>query len=80
MSQQTYHVGLLAVKTANGHKAIFQFRKCIDFLDCEILEYLGERVQSKAEARRKAAEARPLILASLNRQFPRKHFTSIVID
>jgi len=72
-----YHVGLLVV----GHTAVFQYRRCVDFLSCEILKYYGKRETTKALARgllQLGGQVTPLM--QLNKDFPGRNFTKIVID
>lgn len=72
---RTYHVGLLAA----GDTAVFQFCRSKDHLDCEILEYLGERMTTKAAAARRIRTDRPRILAQLQHDYPRKNFARVCI-
>lgn len=73
---KTYHVGLLA----SGHKAVFQYRRSVDYLSCEILEYYGTRESTKTSARARLAECKAVILASLNDRYPGRNFTTVIVD
>lgn len=73
---KTYHVGI----HASGTTAVFQYRRCIDFLSCEILEYLGERATTKAAVKARLKEGYAGILKELNDKHPGRNFTRIVID
>lgn len=72
----TYHVGLLQ----HGRKAIFQYRRSVDFLDCEILEYYGERASTKKAARERLRECRQSVLDGLNARYPGRNFRCVVVD
>lgn len=76
----TYHVGLFAKRSRKGTLAIFQFRRTVDELDCEILEYLGERSTTKEAARQRLADTKSHVLEQLNREYPRKNFQDVRID
>jgi hypothetical protein len=71
-----YHVGLLAV----GDTAVFEFRRCIDFLNCEILKYLGVRETTKRAARERLKATKATALAELQREYPARGFKYIRID
>lgn len=80
-STNCYHVGLLATLKRDGtYTAVFQYRRTIDELDCEILWYAGFRNRTKAEARRRLEGTREKVLADLNRTYPKKQFTNVRID
>ena len=65
---RTYHVGLLQVKRV----AVFQFCRSVDELDCEILEYLGERETTKRVARARLAATKEKVLSQLGRDYPHR--------
>ena len=73
---KTYHVGL----AIEGRTAVFQFRRCIDYLSCELYEYLGERLTTKAAARERLQPMRDKVLADLRAQYPNKDLRRIRID
>lgn len=64
-----YHVGLYLT---SGGTAVYQFKKKIDFLNCEILEYLGIWDTTKKEARGRLRKSRLLALAELWDKYPHK--------
>ena len=80
MKTRTYFVGLRAQEMPGGHRAVFEYRNSLDFLSPEIISYMGERIGSKAEAKRKLAATKPQVLETLNRFYPRKHFIAVKID
>jgi len=71
-----YHVGLLQ----RGRTAVFQFRRSVDFLDCEILDYAGERETTKAAARARLRAEWPAVLRQLRAEWPERDFRRIVVD
>ena len=71
-----YHVGLLKV----GRTAVFQYRRSVDNLDCEILQYFGERETTKAGARARLKETRAAVLALVRRDYPTKRFDYVRVD
>jgi len=71
-----YHTGLVAV----GHTAVFQFRRCVDFLSCDLLKYTGLRYTTKKAARERQKIYGAKALEQLNAEFPGRNFTRIVID
>ena len=73
---KTYHVGLLQ----RGRTAVFQYRRSVDFLDCEILKYYGERVTSKAAARARLRADLKTAIGALRSSFPERDFRRVVID
>jgi hypothetical protein len=82
MKQSIYHIGLVkGIKQgiySNGHKAdtvIIQLRKNIDFLSCELWEYLGERETTKKDYKNKSSD----ILQWINQKF-KTEFKHIIID
>ena len=72
---KTYHVGL----RQEGKTAVFEFRRCIDYLSCEILEYLGERETTKAAAKLRLKQTYLSVLAQLHHDYPNR-FTRVVVD
>jgi hypothetical protein len=75
-NNKTYHVGLVV----NKNKAILQFRRTIDELSCEILEYYGEYVTTKKEAKERLQFSRIRCLKQLNEEFPNRNFVEVRID
>ena len=75
MKTPVYHVGLLQV----GRAAVFQYRRSVDFLDCEILKYFGTRETTKTTARKRLKETRSAVLAQLRADYPNR-FDSVRID
>lgn len=83
----TYHVALIkgTGRTAywgNGHKAdtvIVQARRNIDYLDCEIWQYMGERETTKVALRARIMGDKARFLSDLNRRHG-THFTRVVFD
>jgi hypothetical protein len=77
---KTYHVGLLQV----GNTAVFQFREDKDCLSCEILDYFGEREQTKTAAKVWLKETYQKVLATVNDMYPgpntSRRFTKVRID
>jgi hypothetical protein len=76
MKTPIYHVGLLK----RGSVAVFQHVLSKDSISCELIEYYGEREGTKEEAKRKLAENRSDILASLQQEHPQFNFTSVRIE
>lgn len=71
-----YHTGLLA----QGRTAVFQFRRSVDFLSCELLEYYGKRQTTKKAARERLMARKEQALAELNTRHPGRNFRRIVVD
>lgn len=71
-----YHVGL----RVDGNTAVFEYRRCIDFLSCEILKYFGTRETTKTAVKERLKTNRAAVLACLRRDYPERNFTRIVID
>lgn len=71
-----YHVGLLVQRG----RAVFQFRRCVDFLDCEIMEYLGVREQTKAAAKGQLRRNYGRILSGLQSRYPDKAIGFVTVD
>ena len=73
-----YHIGLRpeswATKPLEG-KLIIEARKCIDYLDCELWEYMGEREITKKQLR----ENRFDIMRIVNRDYG-TNFTKVEVD
>ena len=61
---KTYHVGI--AKQNNGQTMVIQATRSVDYLSCEIYDYLGERITTKA----KLNSNRYHILASMQKQRP----------
>ena len=74
--KRSYFVGL----THSGHTAIFQYRRCVDFLDCELIKFYGLQEITKAEARRELGEHKREILTTLRAKYPKYNFQYVVID
>lgn len=68
---KTYHIGLLK----QGKTIIVQCRKCIDYLSCELWEYIGERVTTKTRLK----GIKGALLKSINLEFGTE-FNNIIID
>ena len=75
-SMSIYHVGLLQ----HRNTAVFQFRRSVDELSCEILQYFGERQTTKADARKRLAETKAQALAQVQADYPHRGFKSIRLD
>ena len=73
--ERIYHVGL----AQQGTKAVFQYRRDIDFLSCEILRYYGQRQTTKAAAIARLRETKAAVLASLQTEYPGR-FSSVAVD
>ena len=74
--EYTYHVGLLIDYSKKDPKTvIMQLRRDIDYLDCELWEYLGQRITTK----KKVKENKNHLLAWIYGYF-KKEFTKIIID
>ena len=71
-----YHTGILA----RGRTAVFQLRRCVEFLSCELLEYTGLRQNTKKAARERMREHGTAALAQLNAKYPGRNFARIVVD
>ena len=41
----TYHIGL----SKRGETMVIETARCVDFLGCEIYDYMGERIVTKRE-------------------------------
>jgi hypothetical protein len=74
--EPVYHSGLLAV----GQTIVVQFRKDIDFLSPDLLEYTGERQTTKKAARERVKANKERALAEMNAKYPGRNFKRIVID
>jgi len=72
----TYHVGLRVDKNT----ALFEFRRNIDYLSCEILEYFGEREGTKKGARERLKVCKAKVLADLQSRYPKYGFRRVAID
>ena len=70
---KVYHLGICLEK--NKTRMIVQARECVDFLSCEIYEYLGRRQTTKKQL----YEKRFGLLEWANKQFG-FNCTSIKID
>lgn len=68
---RTYHLGVLKA----GDTLVLQARRCVDFLDCEIWLYLGERATTK----RRLHQNRARILELLNRN-ENTNFQCMIVD
>ena len=76
MSDKTYHLGFYRGYTSRTKNTVyFQARRCIDFLSCELLEYIGERVVTKKHLEEHKTE----LLQWINKQFG-FNFKRIVFD
>ena len=75
--QKQYHVGLLQ----HGNTAVFQFAADVDYLDCEILEYHGQRETTIAAAKRRLLESgkKAAVLAELNARYPGRNFRHVAV-
>lgn len=71
-----YHTGLLQ----RGRTAVFEYRQSVDFLSCEILEYLGQRESTKAAARSRLKECKQSVLDGLNARYPGRNFKFAIVD
>jgi hypothetical protein len=71
-----YHTGI----RADGHTAVFEYRRDVDFLSCELLRYTGRRQTTKKAARERAKANKEKVLEALNKEFPGRNFTRLVID
>ena len=76
MTTPIYHVGLVA----RGHTAVFQYRKSVDNLSCEILHYYGTRQTTKKVVRAVLKATKAETLTTLNTLYPDKGFTRVIID
>lgn len=76
MNVPIYHTGI----RAQGRTAVFEYRRNIDFLSCELLAYTGRRQTTKKAARERAKANKVAALAQLNKDFPGRNFNRIVID
>lgn len=74
---RTYHVGLLLKRHSRGYRAVYQFARSIDSLDCEIYEYCGERETTVKAARDRLSMQKNIFLASVRAKFPDKVITSV---
>ena len=72
----SYHAGWYVRK----HTAVFQFRRCIDDLNCEIVEYLGLRETTKAAARERLRGQFGATLEALREAHPKYNLQNIVIE
>ena len=71
--ESTYHLGLLRGSShrnlwGNGHRdgtLVIQVCRSVDFLSCDLWEYIGERVITKAYLRRHCGD----LLAAINQQY-----------
>ena len=61
---RTYHIGLSAPKGVDGDTLIIEARRSVDYLSCELWQYLGEHITTKRELH----EARFDIMALVNRE------------
>jgi len=76
MSSRLYHVGL----TIENHVATYHYRRNIDFMPCEIYEYLGKTRSTKKEERARIKANSFEILGRLNRRYPDKDIRRIEVD
>ncbi len=74
--EPVYHSGILAV----GQTLVVQYRKDIDFLSPDLLEYTGQRTTTKKAARERVKANKVRALAEMNAKYPGRNFTRIVID
>ena len=73
---KTYHVGLLIdYRKEYTGRVIVQMRQSVDFLDCGIWKYLGERVTTK----KAVYEKRIALLDWINRTYSTA-FTRIAVE
>ena len=73
-----YHIGLVHGGTMRGgdpERVTVQMRRDVDFLDCEIWEYLGMREVTKTHVRTNRLQ----LLSALNKQYG-TNFTKITVD
>jgi hypothetical protein len=75
-----YHVALSVKYRVKSCLAIIEYRRSIDHLSCEILKYYGKRQTTKASARRALKPNKASVLKQLNKDYPGRNFTNIVID
>lgn len=76
---KTYHVGWY-VHRGRKNTAVFQFRRNIDDLNCEIVEYLGAIETTKADARRRLDDYIALVLPQLREAYPKYNLQNVTID
>jgi len=78
MATRQYHIGLrpesYARKPYKG-KLIIEARRCIDYLDCELWEYMGLREITKKQLR----ENRFDIMRWVNREY-QTNFTKVEVN
>jgi len=75
---KNYHIGLIH----RGKSFIFQYSQSKDGLDCEILEYFGQRLTTKKAAifRLKDKETKNKTLSFLNNRYPGRNAKNIRIE
>jgi len=74
--RKPYHVGWYM----RGRTAVFQFCKDIDFLNCEIVEYLGKRAVTKAGVKNTLPKHKAKIIDILSSKYPKYNINNIVIE
>lgn len=75
-----YHVGLSVRRRVKSCVAVVEYRASIDHLSCEILRYFGKRQTTKAAVRKSVNAEKASVLAQLNKDFPGRNFTNVIID
>jgi len=76
MAEKTYHLGFYRGYTPRTKNTVyFQARRDKDYLSCELLKYIGERVVTKKHLKEHKAE----ILQWVNEHYG-FNFTRIVFD
>ena len=83
MTDKTYHIGLLKGVSrshlwANGHRdstVVVRVAQDIDYLSCDLWQYLGEHITTIAKIRKQKTE----LLQAINAQY-KTDFKHIVIE
>ncbi len=70
-----WHVGLLQ----RGRTAEFQYRRSVDYLSCEILQYFGKRETTKVAARARLQSCKAQVLVQLEKDYPGR-FNNVVVS
>lgn len=72
-----YYVGLYR----HGRTAVIQYTQNRDCLNCELIEYYGERATTKERAKSmlKNPKIRQQVLAELREAYPKQNFKSVRI-
>jgi hypothetical protein len=74
------HTGFYFDTVGDQTTAVFQFVQKKDYLNCELIEYTGERETTKAEAEARLAEVKPAVIADLNGKYPGRNIIDVVVE